>query len=1044
MGDNKGERENASKKHLTSSPNDPVQESSTEAPQAQEEQQILQSPPAVVVAPQPPFIYSVQGSGSLEQQQQQQVQQFEAAAVSLPKRPRYTAGQWKLLPSPSQQQKQQTQTPAQMNVILSTESSPSATQPAQLTTATAAAASSTDTASSPSQSPRPSSATGQQETDKPEVEQQYHQHQFRKGKYVSPVWKPNEMLWLARAWRVQYQGPTEDGERSGDVAAVQQPPETGRGKTRADKDREVADFLKRHGVNRDAKTAGTKWDNMLGEFRKVYEWERGGEREQLNKSYFRLSPYERKIHRLPASFDEEVFEELSQFMGSRMRSSPSSSHQSVLKGSGGSVAFLSAAAGGDDSAHLTTMAASKSLPPPPPNFRDDDLLPLSARNRQLVLASGVGGEAFMHGARGNLFGFDNSSSFEVSLSRRGLYRGGQDGGETSFSILDNINNAGVGPTSSTSSSHKELRRIGKIRMIWEELVSLWAEEGEHQKGRVKLQGSSFLNADELAFLDDSMVACTMETFEDAGSALKGFSVDRFVSGQQVKVFGRRKSSSSPSVPGFNERVQPPSTEPSIRSIPPWEFQDPTEYYVGCLRVPPPTLPSLFELQWHLQDPPPEELRFPLRKDIYRDLPQGKELFFTTSSELLDCRGITFDILSPIIRPNPSLSSATATSRDSFIGLWDDCINRVVSKFSSVEMVFVRKPSPSSTDTVELEYQWPNLTAFVRNFCLWRGEEADQLREGHPDPSTSIVEKLLWTYSDLPYVLGYFAVGHIVTFCALSRSQDRIIRTDLCMVDLSTPMERLKALIPCWRVAGLLALLADKCFNYINNSCNNFKLLPYSDYERIDLGSGNIIEMTPNTVTRFFSTKKKWVSVKEIYDFLDHRIPHSEFIVRPLEKDLGLVFKPRGWKMKPINCDQLVEALMHVTKALVALHDLSFMHRDLGWDKVMRRSDRENEWFVTGFDEAVGSPQCCPHGGIGAAVGGRHAPEMGRGLHGAKVDVWGVGQLVKTCGLVGLPKMLKELQKMCLDPSPEQRPTAADCYRHLLQLQSSMSAAIGGY
>ena len=49
--------------------------------------------------------------------------------------------------------------------------------------------------------------------------------------------------------------------------------------------------MQRHGVNRDAKTAGTKWDNMSGEFRKVYEWEGGGEREQVRKSYFRLSPY---------------------------------------------------------------------------------------------------------------------------------------------------------------------------------------------------------------------------------------------------------------------------------------------------------------------------------------------------------------------------------------------------------------------------------------------------------------------------------------------------------------------------------------------------------------------------------------------------------------------------------------------------------------------------------------------------------------------------------------------------------------------------------
>ncbi|KAA8533801.1 hypothetical protein F0562_031318 [Nyssa sinensis] len=993
MGDNKGEntkkqQQQPQQQHLSSSPQDPVEES-TETRQQQQQQHHLQQSQAVVVSGAPfiPALYISTGatSGTFEQQQQ-----FEAVN---PKRPRYTSGQWKILPSPSPQQQKQTQ----LN-ILSSESSPS---PSTHTTTTnpqtqvhTTAASSSDTASSPSHSPRPSlSAASGQET-KTEGEQ-FH-HQFRKGKYVSPVWKPNEMLWLARAWRVQYQGGS-DG--SGSSSRNEQPdggPVTGgeqlsnqaaRGKTRADKDREVAEFLNRHGVNRDAKTAGTKWDNMLGEFRKVYEWERGGEREHVGKSYFRLSPYERKLHRLPASFDEEVFEELSQFMGSRMRTSQSR---------GASVV-----SGGDDS--RSGLGATKALPPPPP-FREDDFS-LSARAKQLIMSSG--GEAFLHGTRGSLLGFE-STLLDVAV-----------------------------PSSSTSS--KELRRIGKMRMIWEESVSLWAEESEHHRGRVKLQGSSFLNADELTFLDDSMVACTMEAFEDG--PFKGFSVDRFASGQQVKIFGRRKSSSATVPSGFNERAQLPSTEPFIRSIPPWEFQDPTEYYVGCLRVPPASLPSLFELSWHLQEPPSEDLRFPLRKDVYRDLPQGKELFFTTSTEPLDCRAITFDILSPIVRSYSSITGSTCTSRDSFIGLWDDCINRVVSKFCSVEMGIVRKPSSSPSDV--LQDQWPNVTGFVRNFCLWRGEETDQLREGHIDPSSAVVEKLLWTYMDIPYILGYFAVGYIVTFCALSRSQDRIIRTDLYTVDLSTPAERLKAILPCWRIAGLLPLLADRCFNYINNG-NNYKLFPYSDFERMDLGNGNIVEMTPNTVTRFFSSKRKWAAVKEIYDFLDHRIPHAEFIVRSSEKDISLIFKPRGCRFKPANCDQLVEALKHVTKALVALHDLSFMHRDLGWDKVMRRSDRENEWFVTGFDEAVGAPQIYPHGlAVGTASSGRHAPEMGRGLHGVKVDVWGVGQLVKTCGLVAVPKLLRELQNRCLDHNPEQRPTAADCYHHLLQLQSSLSAA-GGY
>ncbi|KAM6556021.1 hypothetical protein CsatB_003040 [Cannabis sativa] len=837
-------------------------------------------------------------------------QQFDQA-VNNPKRPRYTTtGQWKILPSPSSQQKQQQV--AQMT-ILTGESSPiSAPQqqpPTQVVLHSTGAASSSDTASSPSHSIPSLSGSGQ-DTSKPELagENPVHQ-QFRKGKYVSPVWKPNEMLWLARAWRVQYQGGGSSSRmESVSGADINLVGSQTKGKTRADKDKEVAEFLQRHGVNRDAKTAGTKWDNMLGEFRKVYEWERGGEREHVGKSYFRLSPYERKLHRLPASFDEEVFEELSQFMGSKMRTPLSTRPGSSL----------------------IVAGESRALTAPPP-FKEDDQFPLSAvrTTKQLIMGSGV--ETLYYGGRGGLMGFESSVD--------------------------------MGGPSPPSTSSKDLRRIGKIRMSWEESVSLWAEE----------------------------------------------------------------------------------------AIPPWDFQDPSDYYVGCLRVSPPSIPTLFELSWYLQEAPPEELRLPLRKDVYRDLPQGKEHFFTISNELVDCRAFTYDILSPIIRTTPSLTSSTSTSRDSFIGLWDDCINRIVSKFCSVDIVTVRKPTnPNSTEV--LQDQWPNMTGFVRNFCLWRGEETDQVREGQIDPSNSLVEKLFWTYQDLPYILGYYAVGFLVTFCALSRgaNQDRIIRTDLQSLDLSSPSDRLKALIPCYRIASLLPLLADRCFHSVNNMINvvaSSKMIPYSDFERLDTGNGNVTEITPNTVTRFYPNKRKWAAVKEIYDFLDHRIPHAEFIHRSSEKNLGLVFKPRGFSKpaRPINYDQLIESLKCVTKALVALHDLSFMHRDLSWDKVVRRVDRDNEWFVSGFEDAVVAPQIYPMvklagGGDQAAARGRHAPEMERGLHGVKVDVWGVGYLVRTCGVGNVPKMLRELQNRCLDQNPEQRPTAADCYHHLLQLQSSMQSA----
>ncbi|KAK6794368.1 hypothetical protein RDI58_007821 [Solanum bulbocastanum] len=78
----------------------------------------------------------------------------------------------------------------------------------------------------------------------------------------------------------------------------------------------------------------------------------------------------------------------------------------------------------------TPLTVTNSLPPPPP------FLPLSASVKQLVMSSGTGGE---------LLGFQTVPS----------------------SSLDII---GGGPSSSTTS--KELRRIGKIRMLWEESVSL--------------------------------------------------------------------------------------------------------------------------------------------------------------------------------------------------------------------------------------------------------------------------------------------------------------------------------------------------------------------------------------------------------------------------------------------------------------------------------------------------------------------------------------------------------------------------------------------
>ncbi|ESQ43361.1 hypothetical protein EUTSA_v10015853mg [Eutrema salsugineum] len=907
-------------------------------------------------------------------------------APVISKRPRFaTSGalsppQWKALPSPSTVQTTATSLSPSTAIVT---------------------ASSTETAGS---SPPGQEATNTEKQQPQETES--FQHKFRKGKYVSPVWKPNEMLWLARAWRVQYQNQgTGSGSGSGSGE--------GRGKTRAEKDREVAEFLNRHGINRDSKIAGTKWDNMLGEFRKVFEWEKGGDKDKFGKSYFRLSPYERKQHRLPASFDEEVYQELALFMGPRVRA-PTLSR----RGSGGATTDVT-----------LTPPSVEELPPHllhPPlmtsrNNEDIDNYPIPSIGRGKSLALTIVGD-------------DHHSQYPYSHN---IARGS--GLFSNKSLYYNPSSETIPSSSSSSSSLKDLRRVGKIRLTWEESVNLWAEEGEVDYGRIRVSGSSFLNADELTYLDDSMVACTMESFEEG--PLKGFSLDKFISGQHLKVFGRQKSTSSsapsPSVnmAGLFDRAQLPLSEPIYKSISTLEFQDPSEHYLSKLRVPALNLPSLFELAHYLQQPPPGTLRFPLRRDVYKDLPPGKELFFSTSStELLDCRAITYDIISPIMfRLNPK-NRFVISSKDSLIPLWDDCINRMVSKFC--EMVVLRKPDSSSC-VENVQDQWPNVMGYVKGFGIWRGEETYKVRECAADPSSLLVEKILWSHNDIPYILGYHAIGLTVTFCALSRSsQDRVICTDLYSFDISSPSDRIKALVPCYRLASLLPLLADRCTTMH---------LCYNDFERIDHGD-YVTEITPHTVTKYYSSKRKWSGVKGIYDFLDQRVPHAEHLHRSSEKDLSLSFKPRGIRVKPRNVDQLIESLMCVARALVALHDLSFMHRDMGWDNVMRSETSDVEWIVCGFEEAAESPQLNPHRREAKEKEeeeeerGRYAPEMERGLHAVKVDVWGVGYMIKTCGLSNVPKMLRELQGKCLEPNQENRPTAADCFHHLLQVQSAGSSS----
>lgn len=189
---------------------------------------------------------------------------------------------------------------------------------------------------------------------------------------------------------------------------------------------------------------------------------------------------------------------------------------------------------------------------------------------------------------------------------------------------------------------------------------------------------------------------------------------------------------------------------------------------------------------------------------------------------------------------------------------------------------------------------------------------------------------------------------------------------------------------------------------------------------------------------------------DIYLVLEKaNVPHTDRLasVKKLEDKTTICqFNPIGRSYLPENLDELLCALICVAEALVAMHSLHIVHRDIRWANVFHAlsPDREgftNEWVLFDFEFAAWAPQ--PAFASHTLTPGNHAPEMvdtdlehHSQTHGAAVDVWGLGYLMKHAH-VDIPAShevaLEQLQGDCLQADPKQRPTAEECLDRLKKL-----------
>lgn len=95
-------------------------------------------------------------------------------------------------------------------------------------------------------------------------------------------------------------------------------------------------------------------------------------------------------------------------------------------------------------------------------------------------------------------------------------------------------------------------------------------------------------------------------------------------------------------------------------------------------------------------------------------------------------------------------------------------------------------------------------------CFFRGEE--KKLDSNEDPRLEFYSKLqdTWTFPGLPFVLGYYSVGAVVTFCAVSTSDARPL--DDVTLDLDNAHARLR----CWNTIRNVA----RVINFMASNSNS--------------------------------------------------------------------------------------------------------------------------------------------------------------------------------------------------------------------------------
>ncbi|KAF1775125.1 Protein kinase-like domain [Phytophthora cactorum] len=381
----------------------------------------------------------------------------------------------------------------------------------------------------------------------------------------------------------------------------------------------------------------------------------------------------------------------------------------------------------------------------------------------------------------------------------------------------------------------------------------------------------------------------------------------------------------------------------------------------------------------------EDLKEHLKRPLHVKVPVNDRLYYC---------GVLRDVIDPLG------SGSELATEDTYHHLWDSLIAMLLRLVSNGNF---RRNTNASTSTGLYR---PDLCFYYKNsnICVFRGEEKASGELQVPIRRCTIR-------------FGYAAVGLQVCLVAIRKDEmtERGAKVEMIETyDLGDLHGRLSFFLALLNFSTLFRPVVDL-----------IQPLDILEYGTIERGNGVQISFAEDCVVKTYPLSMPSDDIirnlRELHrQMKKHSVPNVVELKKTNMKKKYVKLAPVGRLSPPENVRQLLTALRDILKALVALHAINMMHRDLRWENVLKYPGEGNKWFLIDFDEGASSPAAK----VNHLKAESHAPELLlSSSHTVKVDIWSVGFLLKTSPFQDFPSELESMKAQCLQTCPSSRPTA---------------------